>query len=139
MKKSRRVSSDFQEHCQSVHEDDGIDPRRYFRSEVINGAGSKCHRFCGHVAKVLNVVLGSCGNPMLGRLFVVKVIPAPTLSRLEVVIDAAQVDSYVTDNAIRMEIDRASSHLRTEIGRAIARKYVPDLVFRFASPDEVFQ
>lgn len=139
MKKLRSGPSSFQQSCQSVYDDDGVDPRRYFRNEKIDESGSKCRRFCGYVAKTLNVVFAGCSSQVLARLFVVRVLPAPTSSRLEVVIDTTQVESGVTSDVIRMELDRASQHLRAEVGKVIVRKYVPELFFRLASPDEVLQ
>lgn len=139
MKTLRRLSSDIQDHCQSLHEDDGVDPRRYFRSKGSDEAGSKNRRFCGHIAKTLNVILASSGNPVLARLFVVDVLPAPNLRRLEVVIDATQVETGVTGEAIKIELHGGAHYLRSEVGRAIMRKYVPELFFRLASPGEVFR
>jgi len=139
MKKLRRVLSDPEESCQVVYEDDGVDPRRYFRGEALQESSHQCRRFCGSVAKTLNVALAGCASPVLTRLFVVKVAPAPTLSRLEVVVDATGVESCVTGDAIREELARAAQILRSEVGRVMARKYVPELFFRLASPEEVLR
>ncbi|MDH5667706.1 MAG: hypothetical protein OEY86_06835 [Nitrospira sp.] len=139
MKKLRHMLSDLEESCQTVYEDDGVDPRRYFRREGLHESSNQCRRFCGYVAKTLNAALAGCTSPVLARLFVVKVVPAPMLSRLEVVVDATGVESCVSGEAIREELARATQILRSEIGRVIARKYVPELCFRLASPEEVLR
>lgn len=137
MKNQRRRSSNIHDHCQSLYEDDGVDPRRYFRSKGFDEAGNKNRRFCGHIAKTLNVILASSGNPVLAGLFVVDVLPAPNLRRLEVVVDATQVEAGLTGETIKIELHGGSHYLRSEVGRAIMRKYVPELFFRLASPGEV--
>jgi len=139
MKKPRRVYSDMREFCQSVHEDDGIDPRQYFRNELEGESSSKCRRYCGYVAKTLNAVLAGCTSVVLTRIFIIKVMPAPTLGRLEVIVDTTQVEADVTSEVIRRELDQACPHLRSEIARTIMRKYVPELHFRLAAPGEVLR
>lgn len=66
-----------------------------------------------------------------------KVVTAPTLSRLEAIIDTTQVPPRVTSLDIHAELARAHQGLRLAVGAEISRKYVPELVFRLAAPHEV--
>lgn len=125
--------------CQDIHEDDGIDPRRYFQSSSAYERSRKNIQLCGQVAKLLNEALAGWDNPILASLFVVTVVPAPNLSRLEVVVDTTQVPAHVTSHDILDELTRASLGLRVSVGESIARKYVPELIFRLAAPHEVLQ
>lgn len=138
MKKINR-SLDTQKYCQSIHGDDGVDPRRYFHSSSLSERSPKDLQLCGHVAKLLNEVLVGWDNPILASLFVVAVVPAPTLSRLEVVLDATHVPPSMTSAAIYTQLSRDYRSLRMAVGEGINRKYVPELTFRLAAPHEVPQ
>ncbi len=137
MTKCRSKFSGAREYCQDIHEDDGIDPRRYFHASVSDERKRKSIHLCGQVAKVLNVALVGCDSQILASLFVVKVVAAPTLSRLEAIIDTTQVHPSVTSLDIHAELARAHQGLRLAVGAEISRKYVPELVFRLAAPHEV--
>jgi|CXWL01.1.fsa_nt_gi hypothetical protein len=139
MTKQRSKLSDTHECCQDIHEDDGIDPRRYFQASPSNERSQKSLQLCGQVAKILNVTLVGWDSPILASLFVINVVPAPTLSRMEVVVDTTQVPPCVTSGDIHAELDRAYRGLRVAVGEGITRKYVPDLTFRPAAPHEVLQ
>jgi len=139
MTKQYSKQHDTHECCQDIHEDDGIDPRRYFQSSPAYERSRKGLQLCGQVAKLLNEALVGWDSPILASLFVVTVVPAPTLGRLEVVVDTTQVPTGFMSHDIRDELARANRGLRVAVGEGITRKYVPELIFRLAAPREVPQ
>lgn len=139
MTTQQRNLSNIHECCQILHEDDGVDPRRYFQPPQSDERKRKSIQLCGQVAKLLNAAFVGWEGPILAALFVVRVVPAPTLSRLEAVVDATQVPSDVSSHDICAELDRAHRALRMAVAEGITRKYVPDLTFRLAAPHEVSQ
>ena len=139
MTTQRHNLSNIHECCQDLQEDDGVDPRRYFQPSSSNEKKRKNVQLCGQVAKLLNVAFVGWESQILALLFVVRVTPAPSLSRLEVVVDTSQVPSNVASRDIYAELCRAHRALRMVVAEGITRKYVPDLTFRLAAPHEVSQ
>lgn len=139
MTTQQRNLSNIHECCQILHEDDGVDSRRYFQPSQSDERKRKSIQLCGQVAKLLNAAFVGWESPILAALFVVRVVPAPTLSRLEAVVDATQVSSDVSSHDIWAELGRAHRALRMAVAEGITRKYVPDLTFRLAAPHEVSQ
>lgn len=137
MIKHRRKMSDAREYCEDIHEDDGCDPRRYFQAIVSDERKRKTVQLCGQVGRALNLAFLGLDSQIVSCLFVVKVVPAPTLMRLESIIDTTQVPPTVTSLDIHAELARVHRGLRLAVGAEISRKYVPELVFRFAAPHEV--
>ncbi|BFU90847.1 MAG: hypothetical protein NTAFB01_20340 [Nitrospira sp.] len=137
MTRKRNQLLDVRRYCQELHEDDGVDPRRYFHSSLGHERSRKNLQLCGQVAKLLNEALVGRDNPTLASLFVIAVVPAPTLNRLEVVLDATHVPSSVASDAIYAQLARSHQSLRMAVGEGINRKYVPELTFRLAAPYEV--
>ena len=88
--------------CGEIHEDDGVDPREFFKS----GRGPrkqdhKAKQLCRQAAETLDQVLsGEIGDPRLACLRVVSVQPAPDASRLLVTVmaDCPVEDFYRNEN-----------------------------------------
>jgi hypothetical protein len=127
------------EFCLEIHEDDGIDPQRYFQASPKQKRSRKSIQLCGQIAKLLNASFAGWDSPILTRLYVVSVLPAPTVSRLQIVVDATEVPGSMPTKDILQELARTTPGLRAVVAGTIARKYVPELTFRLAAPHEVLQ
>ena len=93
----------------------------------------KTLQLCGQVAETLNLVLAEEPDDVLRGLYVAGVEPAPDDSRLLVTVESLPADRPDPARALaRLEL--ASAHLREEVARAITRRRVPSLAFRFATP-----
>jgi len=124
--------------CGEIHEDDGIDPRRFFKTrERRKKPDRKTRQLCRQVAETLTLVLsGECRDELLQSLYVVAVEPAPDSSRLMVTVRG---DSLGRDGDTRRILERLSEEagrLRCEVARAITRKRAPQLAFQVTSPTE---
>lgn len=136
MKFDKRTREQLRAHCQELHEDDGVDPREYFRKDNDRRKENrKARQLCRQVTETLELVLsGDCRDEILQSLHVVSVAPAPDSSRLLVVV-ASDLPAEQFDPAdILTRLGRQTARLRTEVAAAIARKRVPMLVFQVTSP-----
>jgi len=122
--------------CGELRPDDGIDPRILFRREERNRNTTRDRRLCGQVAQALSLALGElAGEDWTDGLCVMSVEPAPDTSRLRV---RVSYTGRASDDA-RAAFARLcgqSAHLRWEVGAAISRRRVPELVFELAPGGE---
>ena len=120
--------------CGEVHEDDGIDPREYFKSrqnhQKIN---RKALQLCQQVAQVLHLVTSDCDDPWVQAMNVTMVTPNPDSSCLRVHVEC---DADCTIDQALEAIRIQSPRLRFEISRSIYRKRVPNLVFSVSMASE---
>ena len=96
------------------------------------GADRKTQQLCREVHETLSFVLaGECDDPVLERLVVASVAPAPDASRLLVsLVVFPELDGGPTDLAeIEEHLERVRGKLRAEIAAAIHRKKTPQLAF----------
>lgn len=131
IKPSRRQLLTF---CAEVHEEDGSDPREYFRAgKKHRKTNRKTLQLCHQVAETLNYLFsGDCRMALLQNLQVASVVPAPDASQLLVTVcPAVQPDGPVDEREVLAGLSAAASHLRCEVAAAITRKRAPKLVFAF--------
>ena len=115
--------------CAEMHEDDGVDPRRFFRHDNPRGQ-RKTWQLCRQVMRALAFLLGgACGDVVLRELVVQAVIPAPDCSRLLVRVYLGPTPVRVPPEEISARLDRARPYLRQEVAAVICRKRAPDLIF----------
>jgi ribosome-binding factor A len=92
-------------------------------------------QLCGQVLEALSAILSGLADETLQNLTVVKVEPAPNTGRLRVTV-AGTIPADATDPTTRINVEkalgRATGLLRTEVARAICRKYAPELVYHLA-------
>ncbi|MDH5674327.1 MAG: ribosome-binding factor A [Myxococcales bacterium] len=106
---------------------DRTDPDLFFGESKRKQNRRKDHQLCGQVQRALSEALGAdFGDDVLNQLWVVRVEPAPTASRLLVWV-AGPPD--VAPDVIIERLGRISGLLRTEVAAAIARKRVPHLLY----------
>ena len=120
--------------CDSLADDDGVDPRTLFRKPIGKVPNRKALQLCGQVARALGVVLGECGDDVLRNLGVAAVDPAPDSSRLLVAVYS--LEGSTDPEAVVERLGRAYGLLRSEVAAAIHRRKVPELTFRIVKPEE---
>ena len=131
MKRHQRTEDDLSYHRAEVDDDDGLNPRDFFKKENRRtGAGRKVQQLCSQVSETLQQILAESTDLIVQSLQVVSVAPAPDASQFLVIVMpsiGAQVSAEEADAALA----RAGGWLRGEIAAAITRKRVPQLVFRY--------
>jgi ribosome-binding factor A len=139
MSQDKRAREQMLAHCSSIHEDDGIDPREFFktdrRSRKVN---RKALQLCRQVAETLEQMFsGETGDEVLAGLHVSSVVPAPDSSRLLVTLVAAFDDRQFDLRAVEKKLADSRGRLRSAVAMAITRRKTPVLAFdviRLESP-----
>jgi len=138
MTPDRRTRDRMLKHCGQLHEDDGVDPREYFKTATNRGKPNrKVLQLCSQVAQTLNLVLaGEFDDEFLHNLQVESVDPAPNASQLCVSVSCLAADETVPPQEILDRLAKVAGRLRAQVAAAITRKRAPKLVFRVVSPVE---
>ena len=115
-------------------EDDGLDPREFFREgKYPRKPNRKALQLCGQVADLLNQIFsGECGDDLLRSLHVVAVTPAPDASQLLVLVGQAPFEAPIPPGEILAKLDAASGMLRSLVAAAVSRRRAPRLRFHVA-------
>jgi ribosome-binding factor A len=138
MSLSRKQRDAMRALCGEIHEEDGVDPRDFFRV-----GGSDRHkndyatlRLCAQVRQTLELSLpGALGDVGLS-LRVESVTPAPDASRLLVSI-ATEVPTTEEDRrGIAARLAELTPWIRSEVASAITRRKAPGLVYALAARHE---
>ena len=134
----KRVREHLLAYCGQLHDDDGVDPRQFFRKEKDRTQQNhKAEQLCKQVAETLSLVLaGEFSDDRLHGLQVEKVEPAPNASQLSVTFRTDTVCSCLETEAILLQINRVAGQLRSAVAAAITRKRTPKLTFRVVGPSE---
>jgi ribosome-binding factor A len=123
-------------HCGEFHDDDGVDPRDYFRpARFRKRQNHKDRQICRQAAETLTLLLSSeLGDNCLTDLRVVSVVPAPDASRLMVTL-YCDVKSDQFDRALVEEcLSECKGRLRSAVAAAITRRKAPVLAFTVIGP-----
>jgi len=134
----KRTREQMLEMCGEIHEDDGVDPREFFKS----GRGPrkqdhKAKQLCRQAAETLDQVLsGEIGDPQLACLRVVSVQPAPDASRLLVTVVADCAAEGYCREEIEERLAASAGRLRTCVASAVTRKKAPMLTFALLGPNQ---
>ena len=127
--------------CEELRDDDGVDPRTFFRPIRDRGQQyRKNGQLCRQVAETLSLVLaGEFDDARLHNLQVISVEPAPDASQLLVTVGFDGMLDQATVAAIQARLARVAGRLRFEVAAAITRKRAPRLTFRVigAASEEV--
>lgn len=122
--------------CAELNEDDGIDPRVYFRKQE-RGDDRKTQQLCKQVFRILTLVLaGECGDAVLREIEILAVVPAPDSSRLLVNVGLVGAGDGHTEMQVLARLKTAQSFLRQQVAAAICRKRAPELAFRVLPREE---
>ncbi len=122
--------------CGELHDDDGVDPKTWFKSARQRDPDHrKARQLCRQVQKTLDLVLsGATGDDLLTSLRIVSVTPGRDSSRLLVIV-AADVSREQFDRArIETQLALIQGRLRGEVSAAITRKKTPLLTFQLLDP-----
>lgn len=127
----KRTRAQMLEMCGEIHEDDGVNPREFFKS----GRGPrkqdhKAKQLCRQAAETLDQILsGETGDPRLACLRVVSVQPAPDASRLLVTVMADCANDDFCRQKSEERLQASAGRLRTAVATAITRRKAPTLAF----------
>lgn len=126
--------SDWQQHSSTRSEEDGADPRDFFKPQQQRRPHRKTLQLCSQIQRTLEYVLsGEMDDDVLRGLMVQQVRPAPDASRLLVTV--VPLDEGVSAETILHRLAIVSGRLRTEIARSINRRKTPQLSFEVMLPD----
>ncbi len=127
----KRVREQLQAHCGELADDDGVDPREFFKPPKPRSQhGRKTLQLCSQVAETLSMIFaGELDDDLLQGLRVESVVPAPNASQLAVNLRTVEPCDEATQQAIRQQLARITGALRCEVAAAITRRRAPKLVF----------
>ncbi|WP_425398868.1 hypothetical protein [Aeoliella sp.] len=122
-------------HCGEIHEDDGIDPREYFRvGRDSSKLDRKAKQLCRQVAETVDQILaGETGDDLLRELRVAQVIPAPDASRLQITVEASP-GAKLDHREVDQRLGQVTGFVRSAVAAAITRRKAPALTFVLAGP-----
>ena len=131
-----RMREQLLKHCGDLHEDDGVDPRYYFKPDKNRSKRDhKSRQLCDQVAKTLGLMLaGEFSDERLHNLQVIAVVPAPNSSQLSVTLQTDDPCDNLETAEILRRLNAVRGQLRCAIAAAITRKRTPTLLFRLVSP-----
>jgi len=137
---NKRAREQMLAHCGEIHEDDGIDPRDYFKlSRTGRKENTKARQLSRQVAETIDQVLsGETEDDHLASLGVVSVVPAPDSSRLLVTLHADLPPEAFDRALIVQKLARYQRRLRWEVAAAITRRKTPTLAFQVIGPEGDF-
>jgi ribosome-binding factor A len=134
----KRTREQMLEVCEEIHEDDGVNPRDFFKS--VRGPGKRDHKakqLCRQAAETLDQVLsGETGDCRLACLRVVSVQPAPDTARLLVTVIADCAMEDFSRQKTEERLQASAGRLRTAVAAAITRRKAPTLTFLVLAPDK---
>ena len=135
---SQRMREQMLAHCGEIHDDDGVDPREFFKTRKPRDKNNrKATQLCAQVAETLGLVLaGDFDDELLQNLQVVSVDPAPDASHLSVTLRADVPTGRVEAQQVLDRLAMVAGKLRCEVAAAITRKRAPRLVFHLVGPVE---
>ncbi len=107
------------------------DPRGESREPSYRG-NRKALQLCRQVQRALSFALGSCGDDVLGGVYVEAVDPAPDDKHLMVTV--SPLDADISPEDVLVHLHYVVGRLRAEIAADIHRKRVPELSFRCIPP-----
>lgn len=139
---SERIRRDLRALCAEVHEDDGMDPRHAASRRQPFESGKenrKTLQLCKQVARALALSLvDECMDPCLHAIQIATVVPAPDSAHLAVLIRLEAGEDARSQEEILARLREAVGFFRGQVARAITRKHVPELTFRWAlEPEDV--
>lgn len=141
MSLNRRQREEMLACCGEIQDDDGLDPRQFFksRSRSCGKRDRKAQQLCRQVQQTLNLVLsGEFADEVLQSLFVESVVPAPNASQLLVTVSTADgSEDAVESGLILQKLEDVAGRLRSEVATAITRRKTPRLMFQVASRCEL--
>jgi ribosome-binding factor A len=133
----KRTRRQMLAHCDEMHDDDGVDPRDFFKTDRIHKKEQhSLERLCHQVAETLDQVLsGEIADNRLQCLHIVSVRPAPDASRLLVTLHADCKREEFDRDLLEDRLAACKGRLRYEVAASITRRKAPTLIFNLIGPD----
>lgn len=135
---SRKQRDQMRALCGEIHDDDGVDPRDFFRD-----GGASRHkndyatlRLCAQVRQTLELVLPGALGAAGAALRVASVTPAPDASRLLVSIVIDESTPEATKRWIEARLVEIAPWLRSEVAASITRRKSPMLSWALILDDD---
>ena len=121
---NNRTREELLAHCGELRDDDGVDPRDFFRAgHTHKKTDRKAWQLCRQVAETLDQILaGEAGYDVLRALHVADVRPAPDSSRLLVTLHVDCPPDEFDPHATEERLARFRGRLRCEVAAAITRR-----------------
>jgi len=122
--------------CGELHDDDGVDPRKFFQpARKRDKARRKSKQLCRQAQKTLDLVLsGETRDELLGALRIVSVSSSTDSSALVVTVIADVPPDQFDRAQIEARLATMSGRLRSEVAAAITRKRTPLVIFHMLGP-----
>lgn len=138
MSLDKRTREQMLAHCDAIHEDDGVDPREFFKLRSHRDKPDrKAQQLCRQVAETIDQILaGELGDAALNSLRVASAVPAPDASRMLVTLVATSADGPFDRAAIEQKLAAVTGLLRAAIAAAITRRKAPNLSFVIIGPHD---
>ena len=115
--------------CEDIYEDDGIDPRIFFKKPENRSSDRKVWQLCHQVRQTLEILWAEVELAVEWEIR--DVTPAPHASRLQVTIIAEKTKVSERDIAeLQHTIQSYQPRWREELALTIHRKRVPELTFQ---------
>lgn len=133
----KRAREQMRAMCGEIHDDDGVDPRAYFKLGAHpRKQDYKARQLCRQVTETLEQVLsGETGDDRLACLRVAAVQPAPDASRLLVTVIADCAPGQFCRRTTEAHLQASAGRLRTAVAAAITRRKAPVLTFLILGPE----
>lgn len=138
MSLDKRTREQMLAHCDAIHEDDGVDPREFFKLRSHRDKPDrKAQQLCRQVAETIDQILaGELGDAALNALRVASVVPAPDASRMLVTLVATEHDVPFDRVAVELKLAAVTGLLRSAVAAAITRRKAPSLSFVIIGPHD---
>lgn len=98
-------------------------------------ADNKTRQVCALAERALTLALGEHSDPLLQSLHVQRVLPAPSVARLLVVVEPAVELDGERIPAVLAALDANKGYFRGELASELNRKKTPELTFTIGVPD----
>ena len=136
MSLDKRTREQMLAHCDAIHEDDGVDPREFFKLRSHRDKPDrKAQQLCRQVAETIDQILaGELGDAALNAMRVASVVPAPDASRMLVTLVATGRDVPFDRVAVEQKLAAVTGLLRSAVAAAITRRKAPNLSFVIIDP-----
>ena len=135
----------LQQCCGEIHEDDCIDPRKFFQPERDKKENYKGQQLCRQAYETLSLLIADCDDELMQSLNIVEVNITSDGSRLVAAIEHKYADQSVpeldksTPEQTLSRLAEQIPRLRSELAQSISRKRVPNLSFELYYPSDTKQ
>jgi ribosome-binding factor A len=98
-------------------------------------SGHKDRQICRQVFDALSYALAELDDPVIDELVIDSVVPAPSASRVLVVLRPSVAGSDADFEIALARLREVAPELREEVAAEITRRRVPELVFRIVETE----